>query len=92
MKDKVIWVLKLVALTAAIFWFMTKGFTISVGESILGSSDVPSGSSSQSNILYAFIIIAFVAVMIIKQAYDTNVHKPKSRSYKKYKEIKNREL
>lgn len=94
-KRILIWFGKLVILTAAIYWFMTKGLTISVGESVgLGASGTSAVSSPQGDSpdisapLYAGLLIAFLAFAIGRSIYEKHVSKPKSEMYKRFRDLK----
>lgn len=78
MKQKRIWFLKLFGLTLAIYWFMTKGFTSTVGKEAGISEINPSGNwqmmfSGTNGMITISVLIFFILILI----HDVREHKAK---------------
>lgn len=88
MKDKkiIFWVIKLIILTIAIYWFMSDGFQTDVGTSIIQET----GSIQESKIFWilAVIVIVYFIFVILRGFYNRNTNKPKDKFYKQYRELK----
>lgn len=92
-KKILIWFGKLAILTVSIYWFMTKGLTISIDESV--GLETPSttglpldGGSGINAFIYAGILIAFLAFAIGRSIYERCVSKPKSETYGRFRDMR----
>lgn len=88
MKDKkiIFWIVKLVILTLAIYWFMSDGFQMNVGTSIIQET----GSIQESKAFWvlAVVVIVYFVFVIVRGLYNRNTNKPKDKFYKQYRELK----
>lgn len=87
MKKKAIWLCKLSILTFAIYWFISDGFTATVSETFYIESN---NSYKNEYMMYIMIgvVIIYIVFMIIRSLYQRYISKPKSETYKKYREMK----
>lgn len=82
-KRKRIWLLKLGGLTLSIYWFMTKGFTSTVGQeaglSSISQPDNWQNMFSGTNGILTLSILIFFVVILIHDMNERKAKKPKSR-------------
>ena len=62
------WIIKLLLLTGAIYWFMTKGFTTTVGEGF-GIKSNPSLSFNEI-LMYILMVIVYLGFVVARIIYN----------------------
>ena len=82
MKQKSIWLIKLFGLTLAIYWFMTKGFTSTVGKEA-GITEINSSGGWQAmfsgtNGMITISVLIFFIMILIHDVRERKSKKPKS--------------
>lgn len=82
-KERIIWWVKLIALTLAIFWFITDGLTQTASESF--GINVNTGKAPMWLII---LFLGYVIFIGVRGYYNKSVNKPKDDVYKKYRELK----
>lgn len=85
-KAKLGWFLKLLVLTAAIYWFMSDGLKEDVSTQL---GIIPKGSSAGGGSFWLLVLIlAYLGFTLIRSVYRRRVHKPKSNGYKIYQKLR----
>ena len=85
-KEKLSWLIKLLVLTAAIYWFMSDG----VPEEVSDQVGITAGGSSAGggSFWLLVLILAYLGLTLLRSIYRRKVHKPKSNGYKAYQKLK----
>ena len=85
-KNRALWLLKLSALTLAIYWFMSDGFqsSVSQGTGIRTLHTVNEGAG----LWVALLAGAYLVFALMRSIYRRNVRRPKSEGFKKFQRMK----
>lgn len=88
--DKKTWLLvKLAALTLAIYWFISKGATQSVGTSFgLQEADSSFNLFDIHSSWLIWLLLVYLAAAALRNQLSRSVRKPKSRVQKKYAKLR----